>query len=106
MRRLAASLTAVMALALAGPATAQEDLTEEIQELEQPGSEIEVDIGGGGADIRRKSGAPVFAPGAGGAEPLEALDDPDTPLDGGDPIDEELPGEGPEDLSGPVGEDD
>ncbi len=37
-------------------------MTEEIQEEEQPGSEIELDLGAGGATIERKSGAPVFSP--------------------------------------------
>jgi hypothetical protein len=108
MKNMAAGLAAIVAIAF-GPALAQNDMTEEIQELEQPGSEIEMDIGGGEADVRRKSGAPVFAPGEveiGGGDAGPPLDDPDTPLDGGDPIDEELPGEGPESLSGPVGEDD
>jgi hypothetical protein len=107
MKNLAAGLVGIVAAALAGAAMAQEDMTERIQELEQPGSEIEMDIGGGGAEIHRKSGAPVLAPGE--IELNDAappLDDPDTPPDGDDPIDAELPGEGPEDLSGPVGEDD
>jgi hypothetical protein len=108
MKNMAAGLVAIVVLGV-GPAIAQHDMTEEIQETEQPGSEIEMDIGGGEVDVRRKSGAPVFAPGEveiGGGEAGPPLDDPDTPMDGGDPIDEELPGEGPEDLSGPVGEDD
>jgi hypothetical protein len=35
---------------------------------------------------------------------LDAPDDPDTPL-AKDPVDAELPGEGPEDLSGPDDDD-
>jgi hypothetical protein len=113
MRKMAAGLAAIVALAV-GPAFAQHDMTEEIEDLEQPGSEIEMDIGRGGVDVRRKSGAPVFAPGeigrggivVDGVNPGPPIDDPDTPYDGGDPIDEEMPGEGPEDLSGAIGEDD
>ncbi|MBM3544608.1 MAG: hypothetical protein FJX44_08920 [Alphaproteobacteria bacterium] len=113
MKNIAAGLAAIVAMAVA-PAVAQNDMTEEIQELEQPGSEIEMDIGGGGVDVRRKSGAPVFAPGevprggliVDGENPGPPIDDPDTPYDGGDPIDAEMPGEGPEDLSGAIGEDD
>ncbi|MGV1015705.1 MAG: hypothetical protein ACOYB4_12120, partial [Methyloceanibacter sp.] len=63
MRRMMAGLAALLALALASPTIAQEDMTEQIQELEQPGSEIEMDIGGGGVEVERRSGAPVFAPG-------------------------------------------
>jgi hypothetical protein len=36
---------------------------------------------------------------------LDVPDDPDVPT-AGDPVDAELPGEGPEDLSGPQDEDD
>jgi hypothetical protein len=80
-----------------------------IQDDEQPGSEIEMDIGGGKATIERKSGAPVFRPGevpaTGGAEnQLNVPNDPDLPA-AEDPVDAELPGEGPEDLSGPDDDD-
>jgi hypothetical protein len=98
-------MAAALAVSFGGPALAQ-DMTEEIQEEEQPGSEIELDIGGGGATIERKSGAPVFHPGEielGGDE-LDVPNDPDMPADV-DPVDAELPGEGPEDLSGPDDED-
>jgi hypothetical protein len=109
MRRMALGIAAVMAMSFAGPALA-EDMTEEIQEEEQPGSEIELDIGGGGATIERKSGAPVFQPGdvpmmaPGAGTELEVPNDPDAPI-AGDPVDAELPGEGPEDLSGPDDDD-
>jgi hypothetical protein len=109
MRRMVVGMAAALAVSFAGPALA-EDLTEEIQEEEQPGSEIELDIGGGGATIERKSGAPVFRPGdvpmlaPGAGTPLEVPNDPDTPQ-AGDPIDDELPGEGPENLSGPDDDD-
>lgn len=109
MYKTIAGLAATIALTFATPALAESE-TERIQDSEQPGSEIEIDIGEGGADIHRKSGKPLF----GGLdetgledrdEPLlEPLDDPDDPIDP-DPIDEELPGEGPESLSGPDDED-
>ncbi|MGZ8400050.1 MAG: hypothetical protein ACXWVI_01930 [Methyloceanibacter sp.] len=99
-----------MAVCFAGPVFA-EDMTEEIQEEEQPGSEIELDLGVGGATIERKSGAPVFHPGdvpmmapEPGAQ-LGIPDEPDAPL-AEDPVDAELPGEGPENLSGPDDDDD
>jgi hypothetical protein len=103
---MTAGLAAIVMIALAGPASAQA-VPDGFQEDEQPGSEIEMDIGGGEVDARREDGEPLFGGieiGGGNDEP--PIDDPDTPLDGDDPIDEELPGEGPEDLSGPVGEDD
>ena len=105
MRRMMVGMVAAVAMSFAGPALAQ-DMTEEIQEEEQPGSEIELDISGGEATIERKSGAPVFHPGEiplGGDE-LDVPNDPDIPADV-DPVDAELPGEGPEDLSGPDDED-
>jgi len=111
MRRLALGIAAAMAVSFTGPAFA-EDMTEEIQEDEQPGSEIELDLGAGGATIERKSGAPVLQPGdvpmaAPGADAtqLGIPDEPDAPL-AEDPVDAELPGEGPEDLSGPDDDDD
>ena len=109
MRRVAMGIAAALAVSFAGPALA-EDMTEEIQDEEQPGSAIELDIGGGGATIERKSGAPVFRPGdvpmlaPGAGTQLEVPNDPDTP-EGGDPVDDELPGEGPENLSGPDDDD-
>jgi hypothetical protein len=103
MQRIAVGLAALFAASFFTPAMA-ESTTEEIQDDDQPGSEIELDIGGvGGAEIERKNGKPLFSFG-GEATEQEAeedpLDDPDNPTDI-DPIDEELPGEGPEDLSGP-----
>jgi len=99
-------VAAAVAMSFAGPVFA-EDMTEEIQDEEQPGSEIELDIGGGEATIDRKSGAPVFHPGEVplGADDLDVPDDPDMP-GAEDPVDAELPGEGPEDLSGPDDDDD
>jgi hypothetical protein len=107
MRRMLVGVATAFVMAFTGPSFAQ-DMTEEIQEEEQPGSEIELDIGGGGATIERKSGAPVFRPGdvpaIGGGPQLDLPNDPDTPAEP-DPVDAELPGEGPEDLSGPDDDD-
>ena len=104
MRRMAIGIAAVLAVSFAGPALA-EDMTEEIQEEEQPGSEIEMDVEGGKTTIERKSGAPILELGGGGSRnEMELPADPALPQ-GGDPIDDELPGEGPEDLSGPDDDD-
>lgn len=119
MHKMVVGLAAVVAVAFAGPAFSQSE-TERIQESEQPGSEFELDVDNdGGVEFGRKGtlddqdGAfgpseddPLQLGGADrGDEPLlEPLDDPDDPIDP-DPIDEELPGEGPEDLSGPDDED-
>ena len=103
MRRMLVGIAAALAVSFAGPAFA-EGMTEEIQEEEeQPGSEIELDIGGGGATIHRTNGEPLFGLGEGHTE-LQPLDDPDDPV-APDPVDAELPGEGPEDLSGPFSDD-
>ena len=51
MRRMFVGIAAMLAVSVAGPALA-EDMTEEIQEEEQPGSEIEIDMGGGEARDR------------------------------------------------------
>jgi len=106
MRTIAVGLATFMTLASWGPAMG-ESSTEEIQDSEQPGSEIEIDMGGGGAQIHRKSGAPLFDVGENDEDddiPLEPLPGPADPVDP-DPIDEELPGEGPESLSGPDDDD-
>lgn len=110
MRRMIVAIAAVLAGSIAAGPALSVDMTEEIQETEQPGSEIELDIGGGEAEIRRKSGEPLLDLGGGGLDigegddELMPLDDPDMPV-AGDPIDEELPGQGPESLSGPDDED-
>ena len=102
-----AGLAAIITVAFAGPTLAESE-TERIQQTEQPGSEIEIDVGGGGADIHRKGGGPLLGLGEGKLEadnpPLEPLDDPDMPVSP-DAIDAELPGEGPESLSGPDDDD-
>ena len=102
MRRMMVGLAAILSVSAAGPVLA-EDMTEEIQQEEQPGSEIEIEgNGAGGVEIERKSGKPLL--GIGGGGPIEPLNDPDLP-EAGDPIDNALPGEGPEDLSGPDDDD-
>ena len=101
MRRMVVGIAAMMAMSFAGPSFA-ESMTEKIQQEEQPGSEIEINSQGGKAQVERKSGAPLLEPGAG--TQLDAPDDPDTPQ-AGDSIDNALPGEGPEDLSGPDDDD-
>src|SRR5262249_52300702 len=144
-RRAAAGLVAALILGSAAPGFAQ-TIGDEIQNEEQPGSEIQFNLGGGGVQVERANGAPIFplapfrrpapvfpsapytapapvfpvAPLAGttrandsvfpvaplvlGSNQLRPLDDPDAPV-AGDPIDRELPGEGPEDLSGPDDDD-
>jgi hypothetical protein len=110
MRRVILGIAAAMAVSFAIPAFAL-DMTEEVQEEEQPGSEIEMDLGVDGATVERKSGAPVFHPAdvpmidPGTGAQLGIPDEPDAPL-AGDPVDAELPGEGPENLSGPDDDDD
>lgn len=105
MRTMSAAMTTLLVCGLSLPVGAQ-SLQDEIQEEEEPGSEIEMDIGPGGnvrigreKNMQGPQGVQVN-PGA----PIQPLDDPDAPT-AEDPIDAELPGEGPEDLSGPVGED-
>jgi hypothetical protein len=132
MRRAAAGLAAALTMSIAGSALAESDF-DEIQDEEQPGSEINMQFGRGGVQVERENGAPLFpvapyaapepsafpvapyvarqpvfpvAPlfaGAQGSQ-LRPLDDPDAPI-AGDPVDRELPGEGPEDLSGPDDDD-
>jgi hypothetical protein len=113
MRKLVAGLAALSAVAFWGPAMA-ESVDDEIQDVEQPGSELELEDDDGKVEFGREgtldkenenNGAPVDedpAPLDIGDDnvPLEPVDDPDNPVDI-DPIDEELPGEGPESLSGP-----
>lgn len=106
MRMMLTGVTALLGCALALPAAAQ-SVDDEIQNEEAPGSEIEMDIGrGGNVTIGREKNmqAPQGVQVNPGAAP-QLLDDPDAPASE-DPVDAELPGEGPEDLSGPAGEDD
>jgi hypothetical protein len=95
---------AMLAAAFAGPALADPE-TDDAEQSEQPGAEIEMDVGpGGNVEIGREKRMqePIeIVPGT----PIEPLDDPDIGAEP-DPIDDALPGEGPEDLSGPDDEDD
>jgi hypothetical protein len=107
MRRMLVGLAAMLTVSAAGPVFA-EDMTEEIQQDEQPGSEIEIEGGGGGGlQIQRESGKPLLDIGdaGGGGADLDVPNDPDMPA-AGDSVDAELPGEGPESLSGPDDDDD
>ncbi|MEM7398405.1 MAG: hypothetical protein AAGF48_00315 [Pseudomonadota bacterium] len=106
MYKTVTGLAAIIVAASFDPALA-ESATERVQESEMPGSEIQIDIGKDGADIHRKSGKPLFSSDMNltdEEQSLAPLDDPDDPV-APDPIDAELPGEGPEDLSGPDDED-
>lgn len=103
MHRMAVGLAALLATAFAGPAIG-ESMTDEIQDSEQPGSEIEIDVEDGRAQIHRKDGEPLSGLGGGGETELELPVGPTTIPDI-DPIDDELPGEGPENLSGPFDDD-
>jgi hypothetical protein len=105
MQKIAVGLVALLAVAVWGPAMAESE-TERILDTEQPGSEIEIDIGGGGGSrIHRGDGEPLLGMGRGEGEtmlqPLPGPSDPVYP----DPVDAELPGEGPESLSGPDDDD-
>ena len=102
---LATILATTLAMASALPALAQSE-PDGFQENEMPGSEIKIDIGEGGTNIEREDGKPLLGGGTlGEDEPaLYPLDDPDEPVSP-DAIDAELPGEGPESLSGPDDDD-
>lgn len=104
MRIRTIGLAALMAGPLMiGGSYAQQTLEDEIQQEETPGSAIETEISPGRVIIGRQRNlnpSPVEIQG----QTLDAPDDPDTPL-AEDPVDAELPGEGPEDLSGPDDDD-
>ncbi len=129
MQRLAMGIVAAFALTMGAPVRAESNL-DEIQDEEQPGSQIEINVNRGNVQVERESGESVFpvlpwrraASGppssgetvfpvmpwrgaAGGPSGLKPLDDPDAPV-AGDSTDAELPGEGPEDMSGPDDDDD
>lgn len=102
MRIRTLGLAALMAGSLMGDGVAQ-SVQEEIQDEEAPGSEIEMNIEPGRVIIGRQKNlnpSPVQIQG----RTLDVPDDPDTPA-AEDPVDAELPGEGPEDLSGPDDDD-
>jgi hypothetical protein len=99
MRMVIAGLAASLALAPGG--LVAESLVDEIQDEEQPGSQIEMEIGGGGGvEIGREGDMTPPSPVEVEGEVLDVPAGPDDPEDI-DPTDDELPGEGPEDLSGP-----
>lgn len=106
MRRVAVGLASLLAISFTGPAAGESEL-DQIQNAEQPGSQINFTFGGGGVQVQRANGGPLFGgvgrslfgAGSGESDGLE-LPDPDTTL-ADDPVDNALPGEGPEDLSGP-----
>jgi len=118
MKNAYIGFAAIVTLALSGPAFGQNEAEPDgIQENEMPGSEFQLDIDSGGkvefgrAGKLEKEEAEGIPPKSMqdnlelGADPLsDPLDDPDDPVEP-DPIDAELPGEGPESLSGPDDED-
>jgi hypothetical protein len=59
MRRMAVGLAAALTLGFAGSAFGESDF-DEIQDEEQPGSEIGIQIGGGMVSAERENGAPIF----------------------------------------------
>ena len=59
MGRVVAGIAATLILGCAGPAAAQ-TIGDEIQNEEQPGSEIQINLGGGGVQVERENGAPIF----------------------------------------------
>src|SRR5262245_66442875 len=115
MRKANVGFATALTLSLAGPFSAQ-SFSDEIQNDEQPGSEIGIQIGGGTVSAERENGAPIFPiapyaapapvfPSAPYAAPatvfpvaplatrggqLRPLDDPDAPV-AGDPIDRQRP---------------
>ena len=102
MRIRTLGLAALMAGSLMGDGVAQ-SVQDEIQEDEAAGSEMEMDIEPGRVVIGRQKNlnpSPVEIQG----RTLDVPDDPDTPA-AEDPVDAELPGEGPENLSGPDDDD-
>jgi hypothetical protein len=104
MRIRTMGLAALMAGSMMGDGLAQQTLEGEIQQEEAPGSQIELGVGRPGQVIigreRNLRASPVEMQ----DQILDVPDDPDTP-DADDPVDAELPGEGPEDLSGPDDDD-
>jgi hypothetical protein len=111
-------IAAIAALAFTGPAFGQnEGEPDGFQQNEMPGSEFQLNIESDGKvefgrerTLEKEETGKAAPEGLRdglelGGDPLgDPLDDPDNPVDP-DPIDEELPGEGPESLSGPDDED-
>lgn len=109
MRTIFAGFAAMLVVTCTSPALAESE-TERIQETEQPGSEFELNLDSDGAvqfgrkrSLDQQDG--VFGPPE--SDPLQIggpLDERGPPL-GPNEIDAELPGEGPESLSGPDDDD-
>jgi hypothetical protein len=98
MRIKAVGLAVLVAGSMMGDGLAQQTLEDEIQQEEAPGSAIEMEVGRGGVVIGRQRNlnpSPYEVEG----RALDVPNDPDEPVSP-DAIDAELPGEGPEDLSG------
>lgn len=108
--------TGFAALLLSAGAAFAGSVQDQIQEEEQPGSEIKVEMDDGKleagreGDLKPVGGERVMEDedameGEGAME--DGIDVPEDPAlpDEGDPIDDELPGEGPENLSGPMEDD-
>jgi len=103
MRIKTVGLAALVAGSMMGDGLTQQTLEDEIQQEEAPGSAIEMDIGRGGVAIGRQRNlnpSPYEIEG----RALDLPNDPDEPVSP-DGIDAELPGEGPQDLSGPDDDD-
>jgi len=103
MRIKTVGLAVLVAGAMMGDSLAQQTIEDEIQQEEAPGSAIEMDIEPGRVVIGRQRNlnpAPVEIHG----RTLDVPNDPDTPVSP-DAVDAELPGEGPQDLSGPDDDD-
>ena len=103
MRIRTVGLAVLVAGAMMGDGLAQQTIEDEIQQEEAPGSAIEMDIGRGGVVIGRQRNLNPFPVEIQGRT-LDVPNDPDTPA-ADDPVDAQLPGEGPEDLSGPDDDD-
>jgi hypothetical protein len=100
MRIATLALGASLAVVLVGDGAAQ-SFQDQIQNEEAPGSEIQMNIGGGQIGRQRNfDPSSLMIQG----QDLDVPDDPDTPY-AEDAVDAELPGEGPEDLSGPDDDD-
>lgn len=112
MRRVAVGLASLIAVCFTGPASSESEF-DAIQNAEQPGSQINFTFGGAGVQVRRASGGPIFGGaarslfgvGSGASDgSIELPPDPDFPQEG-DAVDNALPGQGPESLSGPDDDD-
>ena len=103
------ALAAILTMAGSGAALAESE-TERIQEAEQPGSELELNVDSdGGVEFGRKRSLDhqdgVFGPPESDPLQLGGPEEEGGPPLGPNAIDAELPGEGPESLSGPDDDD-